>query len=195
MEYEVVDTAAEAAEIAGTGVRPWVLEDSLGLLTTIAARQFGRAMHERLVEHGASIGQWPVLLRLWQEDGLTHAELSRRAAIEPPTLTRTIERMCRAELVKRSRNPDDRREVRVFLTARGKALRDRLIPEAAAVNGLATEGMSEAEIETLRALLRRVILNLFSHGYSFEDGAPANGNGGRRKAQLFIPFEPLPRLP
>ena len=98
------------------------------------------ALNRRLQKHGVAIGQWAVLLFLYQEDGVTQAELSRHVAIEPPTLVRTLDRMVRDGLVERRADPRDARLTRIHLTAKAAALRDALFAEARAVN----EGVASA---------------------------------------------------
>lgn len=134
--------------------------DSVGHLVARARRLLARALHARTIRHGVPIGQWSVLVVLWEEDGLAQNELARRAAIEPPTLARTLERMERDGVVERLRNRDDRRRVDVFLSQRGHALRDVLVPEAIEVGRLATAGLDDGERAQLRDLLERLIANL-----------------------------------
>src|SRR5258705_8408226 len=98
------------------------------------ARLMAQQLAERIRPAGVAIGQWAVLLVLWARDGMTQAELSRMVAIEPPTMVRTIDRMVHAGLVTRAPDPDDGRLSRIYLTERGRSLRDELVPLAAAVN-------------------------------------------------------------
>jgi DNA-binding MarR family transcriptional regulator len=102
------------------------------------------------------IGQWAVLMFLWERDGRSQAELSRVVAIEPPTMVRTIDRMVRDGLVRRVPDPDDGRISRISLTERGRALRDKLVPRAVAVNQANLDRLSPAEGRTLRQLLSKL---------------------------------------
>jgi DNA-binding MarR family transcriptional regulator len=140
-----------------SGPRTLVIEDSLGYLVNRAARAFANRLATDLRPHGVGIGQWAVLLHLWANDGLTQAQLSRRVAIEQPTMVRTIDRMVRDGLVTRSPDPNDGRATRINLTARGSALRDRLVPLAVEVNQAATAALSEREVATLRRLLAKLV--------------------------------------
>ncbi len=155
-EFRVVRRGEEMRE-GDSGEGLFVIEDSLGYLVNYAARAFARELSRRLGEHGVRVGQWAVLMFLWAEDGVSQGELSRRVAIEGATMVRTLDRMERDGLVRRERNPRDRRQIQVFLTERGWSLRNTLIPEAIAGNQFATRGLSEKEHEQLRNLLRRVI--------------------------------------
>jgi DNA-binding MarR family transcriptional regulator len=106
---------------------------------------------------GVGIGQWAVLLFLWARDGMSQAELSRVVAIEPPTMVRTIDRMVRDGLVTRVPDPDDGRVSRIYLTDRGRSLRDDLVPKAVAVNKANLARLTATERRTLRRLLGKLL--------------------------------------
>src|SRR5437870_11917566 len=143
---------------AESGGREFVIEDSLGYLVNRAARSLAHQLAEELRPTGVAIGQWRVLLSLWSRDGMSQAELSREIAIEPPTMVRTIDRMVRDGLVTRVPDPADGRVTRIYLTERGRALRDELVPKAAAVNARNLGRMTEREGRTLRRLLRKLLV-------------------------------------
>jgi DNA-binding MarR family transcriptional regulator len=129
---------------------------SVGYLVRQTHRAFIRSLQVRIAPHGVSIGMWFYLRALWQEDGISQRELSQRVGIMEPTTASALNNMERKGLVRRLRNRGDRRVVNVFLTERGRALRDRLLPLAAAVNDVALVGLSAEELGQLRALLTRV---------------------------------------
>lgn len=132
------------------------IDDSLGYLVNRAARLMANQLAEELRPAGVGIGQWAVLIFLWEHDGRSQAELSRLVAIEPPTMVRTIDRMVRDGLARRVPDPDDGRVSRIFLTERGRALREELVPRAVAVNAANLGRLSPAEGRTLRRLLQKL---------------------------------------
>ncbi len=158
MPYAVV--RRQTAEAVDGDATPFIIEESIAHLMTLGARLFARALQEHFTEQGVSVGQWSMLLFLWEEDGLTQKELSRRMHIEEPTVARTVDRMERDQLVTRHRDADDRRKIHVRLTDRGRELRDDLIPFAQEVNGRATRGLSEQEKERINSLLSYVVARL-----------------------------------
>lgn len=160
MAYRVTRRAGTASGRGPTGDTPFIIEDSTAHLVAISQRLFARALQLRFAAHGVAVGQWPLLLYLWDEDGLTQKELSRRVHIEEPTTTRTLDRMERDGLVRRERNPKNRRQINVYLTERGQALRDELVPYALEVNGVATLGMSEQDKARINSLLGYMIARL-----------------------------------
>ncbi len=93
-------------------------------------------------------------------DGQTQRELSRQAAIDEASMVRSLDSMERDGLVRRVRNKQDRRQINIFLTEKGRALRDQLLPCALAENAVATTGFTESERHQAPALLQRMIASL-----------------------------------
>jgi DNA-binding MarR family transcriptional regulator len=158
MPVEVRMTHTEDRSDAGQVA--YAIDDNLGYLVNRTARLMGQMFSRRLERHGVALAQWAILLFLYAEDGQTQRELSRVVAIEPPTVARTIDRMVRDGLVRREPHPRDGRATRIRLTPRALALREELMAESMAGNELAARVLSVEELETLKALLRRVIEGL-----------------------------------
>ncbi len=160
--FRVVRSTAEAAfsqdEDAQTQV--YSIEDNIGYRINYVARQLARFQAACLATHGVTLGQWSVLMFLWAQDGQTQGELSRQVAIDDATMVRSIDRMERDSLVQRVRNPQDRRQINIFLTEKGQALRDVLIPCSLAVNGVAIQGFTQDELRQFEAFLRRMSAEL-----------------------------------
>lgn len=99
-------------------------------------------------------------MELWRGDGQTQAELAEALAVEPPTITKMLQRMEGAGLVQRKPHPDDRRAQLVYLTARGKRLQqkvDRLLGQLAS---RAVAGLSDRQQASLRSMLGTITDNL-----------------------------------
>ena len=99
---------------------------SSGYLVRDAHRAFQRLLERRIAPYGVTRGQWYFLRVLWITDGLSQRELSARVGMMEPTTVIALRSMERAGLIRRVRGADDRRKVRVFLTAKAKRLRDEL---------------------------------------------------------------------
>lgn len=138
----------------------FVIEESLGYLVNAAARLFARSLHHRISRHGVPIGQWPFLMFLWEEEGLTQKALSERIPIDEATTVRTLDRMERDGWVRRVRNPYDRRETLVFLTEAGRALEKTLLPYANEVNDQAMQGLDQTQRTHLITLLQGLMARL-----------------------------------
>ncbi len=71
---------------------------------------------------GLTYPQYLALLVLWQEDGLTVSGLGERLRLDSGTLTPLLKRLEAAGLLRRERDAEDERRVRMYLTPAGRAL-------------------------------------------------------------------------
>jgi DNA-binding MarR family transcriptional regulator len=134
--------------------------DRLAHLTKDAWRAFTRALQARLAEHDVPFGHWTFLRILWERDGLTQRELSDEAGVMEPSTFAAIRAMEALGYVKRRQLPENRKNVYVYLTAKGRALKDKLIPLAIEVNDIAVRGIPVSEVEAARTTLLGIIENL-----------------------------------
>jgi DNA-binding MarR family transcriptional regulator len=147
-------------------------EASLGYQVNFLARLFERALRERIAPHGVVPGQFPALLCLYEQDGLTQAEIGGRVQIEQPTIAKTLQRMERDGLIRRAPDSDDRRRVRIHLTPRARALEPTLAAAARGINARALDGLTHAEADHLTGTITRIIANLGGRGQEADVGAP-----------------------
>jgi MarR family transcriptional regulator, organic hydroperoxide resistance regulator len=154
------------AELAGI-LKHWrdvVPNDRMAHLVKDAMRAFDRSLEMRLADHGVPIGQWRFLRVLWETDGLTQRELSREAGVMEPTTFAALKAMTSRGLVVRRQLAGNRRKVHVFLTAKGRALKAKLVPLAEDVNRRAVAGVPSSEITATRRTLLAVLENLARDG-------------------------------
>jgi MarR family 2-MHQ and catechol resistance regulon transcriptional repressor len=71
-------------------------------------------------------------------------------------MTDIIDKLERRGLVSRTRDPEDRRSVRVDLTAAGRRLIEALFPDHAADIAAAMAGLDRTELHELGRLLRKL---------------------------------------
>lgn len=144
-------------------LRHWreaVPNDRLAHLVKDATRALLRALQMRLAEHAVSIGHWTFLRILWEKDGLTQRELSEQAGLMEPTTFSAIQAMQRLGYITRRHRADNRKNVYVFLTPKGRALKAKLVPLAEDVNRVAARGVADGDIATTRRVLLAVLENL-----------------------------------
>jgi DNA-binding MarR family transcriptional regulator len=144
-------------------LRHWreaVPNDRLAHLVKDATRGLLRALQMRLSQYGVAFGHWAFLRILWEQDGLTQRALSEEAGLMEPTTSSALATMEKLGYVRRQRRPDNRKNVHVFLTAKGKALRRKLVPLAEKVNHVAVRGASAADVAATRRTLLVMVENL-----------------------------------
>ncbi len=133
--------------------------DSAAFLAGQLARAFARSLQTHAASLGFSPGQWPILLELWSEDGLTQRQLIDRVGIEQATMANTLARMERDGLIQRRPHPSDRRAQQVFLTDQARAMEARAIEAACAADDAMFAGFRRFERELLLEYIRMVIAN------------------------------------
>jgi DNA-binding MarR family transcriptional regulator len=134
--------------------------DSLGYQLGLLNRLYDRCLQDALKEFGVAPGQFAPLVMLFEEDGLTQAELCRRINVEQPTMANTLERMERDGLVKRKADSDDRRRAHVFLTARAKDIQAQVMEAARAVSNRTVAKLTAGEQDDMFRLVARMVENL-----------------------------------
>jgi DNA-binding MarR family transcriptional regulator len=144
-------------------LRHWreaVPNDRLAHLIKDATRALLRALQMRLTEHAVSLGQWTFLRILWETDGITQRELSEQAAVMQPTTFTAVKAMEKMGYVIRRQLPDSKKNVYVFLTPKGRLLKNKLVPLAEEVNEIAIQGVRPKDIAMLRRVLLAMLENL-----------------------------------
>ena len=119
-----------------------------------------RALQPRLAGHSVPFGHWTFLRILWEQDGLTQRELSDEAGVLEPTTFAALKAMEELGYVMRRQTAGNRKNVYVYLTPKGRALKDKLVPLAVEVNEIATGGISAADLAATRRALLAVLENL-----------------------------------
>ncbi len=135
-------------------------QESVGFIVREVYRMFARCLQARIAREGVTIGMWFVLRMLWDDDGMTQRELGERVGINGPTMVTALNSMERAGLVKRVPHKTDRRKINVFLTERGRGLRNKLWPMAGEVLALGLKGLTQQQTRQLSAMLMQIHTNL-----------------------------------
>ncbi len=115
---------------------------------------------EALKQHGLSIDMWRVLAALSNNGAQRQIDLVGMTSIDASTMSRLVSRLVRMDLATRSRSRTSNREVVVALSAKGRALMQKLIPIAVGLERKASAGLSAKELAQMKRLLARMYGNL-----------------------------------
>jgi MarR family transcriptional regulator for hemolysin len=137
-------------------------------MTRTVHRQYDVEAQKILDKEGISISHWYYLRILAERGELNQLELSRRVGISSTTAVPALDSMEARGLLKRTRDPNDRRKYFVGLTDEGRALVDKLLPEIVEMISTSLEKISRDELRTFWSVLRTIENNLEVMG---------NGNG------------------
>lgn len=124
----------------------------LGLALQTLARSHRARLSRLLTPHGVHAGQDLLLLAIWDEPGLRQAALAAKLGVEPPTVTRMVQRLERSGLIERRRDPHDARVLRIHPTPRSRLLEGTVRRAWHDVDAMLVEGLGESDGERLRRL-------------------------------------------
>jgi DNA-binding MarR family transcriptional regulator len=133
-------------------------EESVGYLMKRVQMSIVSQVDKRLAEHGLTSAQWGPLMRMQIEGGgSTVAELARWMQVDAGAMTRLLDRLEKKDLCKRVRSTEDRRVVRVELTAKGVAAMSKVPAALAEVMNAHLAGFSKTEWNALKSYLQRMV--------------------------------------
>ena len=132
-------------------------ENSAGYLINHMARLFAKGLQERIEPLGLVIGQFPILLELWQKDGVSQRSLLEKIDVEQATLANTLNRMERDGLITRTKHPSDARAQQIWLTERALSVRDQSYQAAHNQNQRGLNALNDAEQAQFLEFMRRII--------------------------------------
>ncbi len=135
-------------------------DERIAHLVKLAFRETSQALQARLAPHGVQYGHWTLLRVLWQTDGLTQRQLAEQARVAEPSAFAALRQMESLGYVTRRKVPGNQRQVRVFLTAKGAALRAATVGAAEEVNRAALAGIARDDLAAARRVLVGIVENL-----------------------------------
>lgn len=130
---------------------------SAGYLLNHIARLFHEELRQQIAPLGIVPGQFPILLALWERDGVTQKALLEMINVEQATMANTLNRMERDGLVVREAHPEDARARNIYLTERAKALKEDAYAIASGINQAALMRLNDDEQSAFLGFLRKIV--------------------------------------
>lgn len=121
-------------------------------------RQFAQR-NIREVNKDITIDQWLILKTINDNPDITQREIAEYVFKDDASITRMIDLLVKKGFLERSLYPEDRRRSGLGLTPLGKMTKQDLMPIILNNRGIALEGLSEEEINTLRKVLQKITVN------------------------------------
>lgn len=133
--------------------------ESLGILLAAVRAELVRAMEAEIAAKGLELRftQFLILKRLARLGPMSASELARAVELDAGAMTRQLDQLEQRGLLRRRPHEQDRRALRIELTASGDALWQQLTGCNERVLDAAQATLSEAEREHLHDYLERVL--------------------------------------
>lgn len=130
--------------------------EGLGHVLRDAYRAYTKALQDLLSLEGVPLGFWQFLFVLWQDEGMSQKELCRRVGTVEASAVNVLGQMERRGWIVRDRDPSDQRRRLVYLTASGRALRQRLLPVHHRLERAIAERFEGRELEEMKRRLAEI---------------------------------------
>ena len=135
---------------------PNPIQDYLSYALAAAHRKISTSLNSRLRQHGIQIEAWRILETLEAGQRLTMGQLAEVVLMNPPTLTKLVDRMVSDGLVHRQVAQADHRQINVLPTALGKKRMLQIRQEVQEQDAEYQSLLGKEEAERLIELLRGV---------------------------------------
>lgn len=135
----------------------------LGFEIALTSSAYRAAGQKTLKSHGVdniTREQFGILLVLSLGDGLYQTQIANILGKDRPNITRMIDVLETNGYIRREKDENNRRILKVFLTDKGRKKAEIVKPLKDRMNDAQYRGMSDEEIFTLVSLLRRVRKNI-----------------------------------
>ena len=103
--------------------------------------------------------QGRILHVLWENDGISNRELSKKSGLAMSSLTTMLERMEEKKLLERRVDENDKRKILIFLTDYAKSLKSEYDEISDKMAKISFEGISDEERLAFEATLEKVLYN------------------------------------
>lgn len=120
---------------------------------------------QRAPQQGSFRGQGRIIFLLAKNEGISQRQLADLAQIKPSSLTQLLERLEKDQLIYRQRDKDDRRIIRVWLTAKGKEKHTNNLLHRRKYEQLLLNEVSDTEKDVFIQVLGKMLLQVNSLEY------------------------------
>ncbi len=135
---------------------PRPVQSYLSYSLATAHRKVHASLTRRLKEYGVQVEAWRVMETLEHGIRLTMGKLAERVLLNPPTLTKLVDRMVADGLVHRRVADKDHRQVHLVLTDLGRKRIDQIRKQVQMEDDRLSRKIGAGKAELLHALLSEI---------------------------------------
>lgn len=133
---------------------------TISLRISVLARNLRNYFDRQVAALGVTRSQWAMIAVVATNPGATQRMIADALEMSEASAGRLVDRLCSEGLLTRRSREDDRRAKAIYISEAAEPLLEKLTVIARESEDRMFRGLSEAEIETLQALLDKVYANL-----------------------------------
>lgn len=119
----------------------------------IALRTLDQVYGQVVEPLGLTVIEWYILRSLYEQDGQHASELARAVGRAATSFTPILDKLQHKDLIERRPDPSDRRAVRIYLTAKANAAREKILASAELIDTRIQKLVSRSDYNTFMKVL------------------------------------------
>lgn len=137
------------------------LKECMNFLLSVSQNKVFKYFSKLLEEYGVTPAQYGVLNCLWREGQLSPKQIGEMVYLEAPTVSGILDKMQKADLIERSVDPKNRRNVLVVATQKSNEIRDKVEATTIKLNNMVLQNLSDSDKVVLKKALDTIIKSNF----------------------------------
>ncbi|MDU1848121.1 MAG: MarR family transcriptional regulator [Niallia nealsonii] len=137
------------------------LKECINFLLSVSQNKVFKYFSKLLEEYGLTPAQYGVLNCLWREGQLSPKKIGELVYLEAPTVSGILDKMQKADLIERSVDPKNRRNVLVVATQKSTEIRDKVEAATIKLNNTVLQNLSDSDKVVLKKALDIIIKSNF----------------------------------
>ncbi|WP_028547150.1 MarR family winged helix-turn-helix transcriptional regulator [Paenibacillus taiwanensis] len=129
------------------------LEKYIGVIVHRADLKLNNYYQKVVNPFDITVDQWEILVVLWEHEGITQKELAERLTKDQTNIARMLFKLEKKSFIYRVTHETDRRSLRVYLTDKGRDVKEEILAPSIEAYQKTIEGLTEEEVETFRRIL------------------------------------------
>jgi len=129
-------------------------KDCICFLFAKANQKSQAVLKKMLKPYGLTPVQILILEALWEDDGLTAGDLSKRLVLDNATLSGVLDRLADADWISKETDAEDKRAIRIHLSNKAREYQEDLFQAREHVNETILQSFSQEEKLLLKRLLK-----------------------------------------
>ncbi len=130
------------------------------MLINDISRMFGHRVRRESERAGISHGNRKLLMELSHEDGVSQLSLVKHTHLSAPTVSVALSKLEADGLVRREADVTDLRQVKVYITDKGREKDDFIREKCHETEEIMLDGISKDEYDSLITTLKKILSNL-----------------------------------